>query len=153
MPLDFSPSSCSSAGCQKEHWRQHKEHCQPASSLLPLEVSLSRPSKNCDQEPLLKEHSSAAPEAPPKVPIEIGPPQLVQLPSSEGQEQAPLASHVIFPYDGYLQLIASSNTRLPLGMINCGNRCDQFCQACCIINRASCSLSLVSDQGMQILQR
>lgn len=66
-------------------------------------------------------------QAPAQPPIEVGQPQLVQLPHAESvaQELAPLASHVIFPYDGYLQLAASPNNRLPLGMINCGNRCGQ----------------------------
>ncbi|KAK9837579.1 hypothetical protein WJX74_000796 [Apatococcus lobatus] len=115
-----------SESCQKEHWHQgHREECQPASSPAPSDISPSRSPADDGQQALTEEQSPLVPQAPSEPPVDIGQPQLVELPclNSQGQEQAPLASHVIFPYDGYLQLAGASNTRLPLGMMNCGNSC------------------------------
>lgn len=119
--------SCSSSGCQREHWIQgHRLECQAALSPAPSDVPPSQPSSEGSRVAAAGEQAPMlVPRAPPQPPIEVGQPQLVQLPDGHSGEQelAPLASHVIFPYDGYLQLAASPNSRLPLGMMNCGNRC------------------------------
>ena len=116
---------CSSTGCQKKHWKQgHKDACKPASSPTPSATSSAEPLIERPQGAESQQQAGIVNEAASRPPIDIGGPQVIELPSLEpnAQEQAPLASHVIFPYDGYLALAQAPSTRVPLGMLNCGNR-------------------------------
>ncbi len=115
---------CSSASCQKEHWKTHRSDCQVVSSSLPkADLSEADQLASSEQQPSASDSSSLQTSSAPV--MDVGEPQLVQLPSWEAseQERVPLASYVIYPYEGYLALAEASSTRIPLGMLNCGNRC------------------------------